>query len=155
MCLVNGRAIGGGAELTLMTDFRLFTPSGQLAFVQSQMGVTTGFGGGKPLVDLIGSREALKLLIGCERVDPQRALSLGLCDAIIEDEENAVEEAEKFMLKLVHKLEPEVIHAAKSIVLNAIRSQDIKTAYFNERTYFAPLWGGEANKKALGSNKKH
>ncbi len=55
--LVDGRAIGGGAELTLSTDLRLFSPWGRVAFVQASMGVTTGWGGGARLVEIVGERK--------------------------------------------------------------------------------------------------
>jgi ethylmalonyl-CoA/methylmalonyl-CoA decarboxylase len=50
VCLVRGRAIGGGAELTLSTDFRAFAPSGKLNFVQARLGVLPGWAGGSKLV---------------------------------------------------------------------------------------------------------
>ena len=42
---VDGRAIGGGAEIALWTDFRSFAPAGQLMFVEARMGLATGFSG--------------------------------------------------------------------------------------------------------------
>ena len=43
VALVNGRAVGGGAELTLATDLRAFAKnSGKLSFVQAKMGVIPG-----------------------------------------------------------------------------------------------------------------
>ena len=44
-CHLDGRAIGGGAEIALWTDFRSFTPAGQLMFVEARMGLATGFSG--------------------------------------------------------------------------------------------------------------
>ena len=52
VCLVRGRAIGGGAELTLSTDFRIFSPAGKLNFVQARLGVLPGWAGGSRLVNL-------------------------------------------------------------------------------------------------------
>jgi enoyl-CoA hydratase/carnithine racemase len=52
VCLVRGRAIGGGAELTLSTDFRVFAPTGKLNFVQARLGVLPGWAGGSKLVNL-------------------------------------------------------------------------------------------------------
>jgi enoyl-CoA hydratase/carnithine racemase len=52
VCLVRGRAIGGGAELTLSTDFRVFAPTGKLNFVQARLGVLPGWAGGSKLVSL-------------------------------------------------------------------------------------------------------
>ncbi len=55
--LLDGRALGGGAELAMSTDFRLWSPRGSLSFVQANMGVTTGWGGGARLVDVVGERK--------------------------------------------------------------------------------------------------
>ena len=45
-CHLDGRAIGGGAEIALWTDFRSFAPAaGQLMFVEARMGLATGFSG--------------------------------------------------------------------------------------------------------------
>jgi enoyl-CoA hydratase/carnithine racemase len=52
VCLVRGRAIGGGAELTLSTDFRAFAPTGRLNFVQVRLGVLPGWAGGSKLVKI-------------------------------------------------------------------------------------------------------
>ena len=53
VCLVRGRAIGGGAELTLSTDFRAFAPTGKLNFVQARLGVLPGWAGGSKLVTIL------------------------------------------------------------------------------------------------------
>lgn len=46
VALVQGKALGGGAELATACDFRLFTSKGEIGFVQGRMGVVTGWGGG-------------------------------------------------------------------------------------------------------------
>lgn len=40
--VVEGYAIGGGAELATASDYRLMTPSSRIQFVQAKMGVSTG-----------------------------------------------------------------------------------------------------------------
>ena len=46
VALVNGRALGGGAELTLSTDLRAFSQnSAKINFVQARMGLIPGWGG--------------------------------------------------------------------------------------------------------------
>lgn len=119
------------------------------------MGVATGWGGGKRLVDLIGPTEALKLLIGRDTVDFNKATQLGLCDLTVSDNSNAIQETKAWIGNLVGKLDPEVTHAAKSIVSNAQAVSDLRQSLANEASFFSPLWGGRANKKALQSNLKH
>ena len=73
VCLVRGRAIGGGAELTLSTDFRVFAPTGRLNFVQAKLGVLPGWAGGSKLVKALEIFKAcgdfpgsLLLLVSCD-----------------------------------------------------------------------------------------
>ncbi len=66
--LVDGRALGGGAELTLAPDWRIFTPSGKLSFVQANMGVATGWGGGARLAEIVGERNvSIYCIVWCTR----------------------------------------------------------------------------------------
>ena len=151
VCVLNGRAIGGGAELTLMPDFRLFSPKGRLAFVQARMGLTSGWGGGKLLVDLIGRRRALELLLSCRNIDSDEAANLGLCDKSVSSREDAL----KWLRSMTELHDIEVIEAAKHVCQNASQVHPLQEALVNEAEIFAPLFGGPANKKAHESNIKH
>lgn len=42
LALVEGKAIGGGAETTTACDFRMMTPSAEIGFVHVRMGITAG-----------------------------------------------------------------------------------------------------------------
>ena len=85
---VDGAACGGGAELTTCCDFRVLGRSAgartsRIEFVQAKMGVTTGWGGGRRLCDIVGHRPALRFLLGLEEVsadNPSAALRSGLVD---------------------------------------------------------------------------
>jgi len=71
VALVHGRALGGGAELCLAPDLRIFAEkSGKLSFVQAKMGLMTGWAGGSRLYHLLGSRsKALEILLSCRTID--------------------------------------------------------------------------------------
>ncbi len=156
-CLVDGRAIGGGAELSLWTDFRVFTTAGQLAFVQASMGLSTGFSGGKLLVDLVGRRRAVDILLNCRRLDAAAASEVGLCDAVVDAdcEETAVEAALGFLKDIVGPHDSRVSQALTAVCRNASDVVDVEAALRNERSIFAPLVGGEVQLKKLGENIKH
>ncbi|XP_005043914.1 PREDICTED: ethylmalonyl-CoA decarboxylase [Ficedula albicollis] len=62
VALVQGKAFGGGAELTTACDFRLMTPGSEIRFVHKQLGLVPGWGGGARLVRLVGGGAALQLL---------------------------------------------------------------------------------------------
>ena len=43
--LIRGRALGGGAEICTASDFRVFSPSGSLEFIQAKLGLTSNYSG--------------------------------------------------------------------------------------------------------------
>ena len=59
---LNGDAMGGGSELAMACDFRLAAAHASLGFLQGKLNVTTAWGGGLDLIDLVGSSRALRLL---------------------------------------------------------------------------------------------
>lgn len=152
VCLVHGKALGGGAELTTVTDYRIFTETGEVCFVQGRMGVVTGWGGGTRLVKLLGATKALELMTTCQKMDASYASKIGYADDVVESS-NRFEAAKTWLShRLTH--DPEVIQALKKIVVGA-RDLSFEESLLNERRNFSPLWGGPANIKALTSNVKH
>jgi enoyl-CoA hydratase/carnithine racemase len=79
---VSGPAVGGGTELSLATDFRLWGRRGSFRMVQSQMGVSPGWDGGRKLVARVGSQAAKRILLSGMTVNPRQAVTLGLADAL-------------------------------------------------------------------------
>ena len=155
VALVQGKALGGGAELATACDFRLFTANGEIGFVQGKMGVVTGWGGGTRLVQLLGQHRALDLLLTSRQVAASEAVNMGIANAITQSTglNEAIEETKDWLkVKLTHA--PQIIHALKHIVATA-RAVPYEDSLMNERQVFAMLWGGDANKKALEQNIKH
>ena len=144
--VLEGAAVGGGAELTTCTDFRLATAKASISFVQVKMGVAPGWGGASRLVDIVGKRKALQLMLSCQKVGLQEGLDCGLFDAELDDTE-PVAAAEKWLENLVvTDRAAEVVRTIKNMVVGDPEE---------EARHFAPLWGGEANKAALSKQLKH
>ena len=152
VALVHGKAIGGGAELTTVTDFRVFTKSAEISFVQAKMGVITGWGGGTRLVKLIGFKNALELLSSCKKINHLEGKNLGLVDHVVESD-SRVEDTQEWLSKRIN-YDSSVVQAIKKTVISA-RDNSLDESLTNERSYFSPLWGGPANIKALQQNIKH
>ncbi|XP_071662676.1 ethylmalonyl-CoA decarboxylase isoform X2 [Patagioenas fasciata] len=155
VALVQGKAIGGGAELTTACDFRLMTPGSEIRFVHKHMGLVPGWGGAARLVCIVGSRAALQLLSGAARVDPQRALCLGLSEETLSssDGARALEEAQVWLSQYTEG-PASVIRAVKRVV-TAGRELPLEDALRTEKDIFGTVWGGPANLQALVRRPKH
>ncbi|XP_031677871.1 ethylmalonyl-CoA decarboxylase-like isoform X2 [Oncorhynchus kisutch] len=84
VALVEGNALGGGAELTTASDFRLISPGSVIQFVHKHMGLVPGWGGAARLVRIVGGQNALKMLGGALKIDPEMGLQIGLADGVLE-----------------------------------------------------------------------
>ncbi|KAF1465474.1 Ethylmalonyl-CoA decarboxylase, partial [Pygoscelis antarcticus] len=155
VALVQGKAVGGGAELTTACDFRLMTPGSEIRFVHKHMGLVPGWGGAARLVQIVGSGAALRLLSGAAGVDPARALHLGLSEEMLSssDETGALEEARAWLSQYTEG-PANVIQAVKKVV-TAGRELPVEAALRTEKDVFGTVWGGPANLQALVRRQRH
>lgn len=82
---LNGDAIGGGAELALACDMRLQGAHARIGFVQARLAITSAWGGGPDLCQLVGAARAMRMMSRSELVDAELALEWGLADGVISD----------------------------------------------------------------------
>ena len=84
---VQGGAIGGGLGLALSADFRVATPASRFSANFARLGFHHGFGLTITLPRIVGEQHAAHLLYSGRRVDGTEAKELGLCDALVEEED--------------------------------------------------------------------
>ncbi|MBZ3891515.1 Ethylmalonyl-CoA decarboxylase [Sciurus carolinensis] len=154
VALVQGRALGGGAEFTTACDFRLMTPESEIRFVHKEMGIIPSWGGASRLVEIIGSRQALKVLSGALKLNSEKALNIGMIEEVLQssDETKSLEEAQEWLMQFVSG-PPEVIRALKKSVCSG-RELCLEEALQNERDLLGTVWGGPANLEAIARKVK-
>uniref|UniRef100_A0A8C6UXW0 Uncharacterized protein n=1 Tax=Neogobius melanostomus TaxID=47308 RepID=A0A8C6UXW0_9GOBI len=125
-------------------------------FVQKHMGLVPGWGGAARLVRVVGSQNALKLLGGAVKVDPELGLQIGLADDVLEDaqEQRTVLQQAENWLNCYTKGPAPVIQAVKKVVISG-RELPLADALRTEKDMFGTVWGGPANLQALTSKMKH
>jgi 2-(1,2-epoxy-1,2-dihydrophenyl)acetyl-CoA isomerase len=84
---VQGAAIGGGCGLALSADFRVATPSTRFSANFARLGFHHGFALTVTLPAAVGPQAAADLLLTGRRVSGEEALSLGLCDRLVEPDD--------------------------------------------------------------------
>jgi len=82
MCVVNGPAIGGGAELAVFGDLVIATPKARFAQPEITIGVFPPLAS-TILPFLVGPKVALELVLLGEPVTAERALELGLINRLV------------------------------------------------------------------------
>ncbi|XP_016893180.1 ethylmalonyl-CoA decarboxylase isoform X2 [Cynoglossus semilaevis] len=159
VALVEGKALGGGAEFITACDFRLMAPDSVIQFVHKHMGLVPGWGGAARLVRIVGAQKALQLLAGALKVNPTLGLQIGLVDEVLKDLHTdmavgtTLKQAEQWLSNYVKGPVP-VIQAVKKVVLSG-RELPLSEALRTEMSVFGTVWGGPANLQALANKSKH
>ena len=80
---INGAAMGGGCEMTLVCDYRVMSDKAVIALPETQLGIFPGFGGSVRLPRVIGIDNALEIIATGATQKPAAALKVGMVDAVV------------------------------------------------------------------------
>ncbi len=85
VAMINGHCLGGGLELALACDYRVATdePAVRLGLPEVKLGIHPGFGGTVRLIEIIGVRSAMDLILSGRTVIPYVAKKMGVIDLCV------------------------------------------------------------------------
>lgn len=158
VALVEGGAIGGGAEVAASTDLRVFAPNAHIGFVHGRLGLTPGFGGGSRLVRLLGPTKALQMMLSARPVDVRTASALGLVQHVLPEGVlggAALEATIAWYQDNYGAISAPASRHLKSIVGRAQLNLPLSEALAFEATVFRQVWGSEEHRASLANNIKH
>jgi ethylmalonyl-CoA/methylmalonyl-CoA decarboxylase len=140
VAVVDGPALGGGAELLTACDRVHVSDRARIGFVHGRLGVAPGWGGAARLVAAVGRRTALDLLGSAAVLRPDEAIRAGLASG------RAAGHAD--WMGQVQTVSRAAVHAAKRQVLAARTFERNGDA---EARLFASVWGSPEHRKRLSS----
>jgi len=111
---VNGIAYGGGAELAMRCDLRVFDPGAVICFSETKLGLMPDWGGGTALIGIAGPSRAAELVLTGRKIDAVEACAMGLANRISE-KGCALEEAMS-MAEMIASNGPRAIRSALSLI---------------------------------------
>lgn len=83
IAVLQGPALGGGAELAMAAHYRLATAAATIGLPDIAVGLISGAGGTQRLPRLIGADPALRMMLSGKSITADTARTLGLVDGII------------------------------------------------------------------------
>lgn len=83
---INGAALGGGCEITLVCEYRVMAQSAQIGLPETKLGIFPGFGGSVRTPRIIGIDNALEMIATAKPLKGDEALKVGLVDAVVSDD---------------------------------------------------------------------
>lgn len=157
VCVLNGPALGGGAELSTTCDWRIVNTESYIQFVHAKIGASPGWGGASRLINIVGRQQALRLLGTSERIDANGMLRIGLADKIISIEpgnvlssqyEDDIQHALDYLKPYIEQ-QPYIssVRGIKSI----IAASESNTIASIEKQIFQRQWASHDNKHAIST----
>ena len=139
IAVINGDALGGGAELAVACDLRIMASHARIGYMHGRLNVSTGWGGGTDLFDLVGRARALRMLARAEMVHAVEALAWGLADAVAPGEADLDAFAAGFV-EPMRRQSPRLMRAYKAQALAKRRGDDRDVRRAAEMRDFIESW---------------
>jgi enoyl-CoA hydratase len=150
VAVVNGDALGGGAELALACDLRVAAAHARIGFLQGRLNIATAWGGGTDLFRLVPSSRALHLLCTAEILPASRALDWGLVDAVAPADGTGPAFLEAYIARLARQ-KPQVMRAFKALAIMHRFGATLDERAASEGSRFATTWVHEDHWAAVAA----
>ena len=125
---VNGVAAGGGAEYTILCDFRIASENARFGWVFSLRGLVPDMGAGTRLLPgIVGRTKALELMYSGKLIDAREAERIGLVSKVVPPDQ--------------------LMPAAREFAREVTRGAPLALKGIKELTYGAPEWSHETFQK--------
>lgn len=137
---VRGNCLGGGLQIALAADFRVVSPSAQLAVLESRWGLIPDMTGVRTLAEVVGIDTAKLLTMTGRLVDGESAVACGLATQTADDPESVARD-------LIHEIatrSPDATAAAKRLFRDTWTSSERRTYHRERVEQFALLFGRNA-----------
>jgi enoyl-CoA hydratase len=133
IALVNGYALGGGAELAMACHIRIATENAAIGMPEASLGLIPGYGGTQRLPQLAGKAKAMEMILTGQQLKADEALKIGLFNHVLPVEE-VLDFTKKIALKMM-KNGPLALAAA----IRAMNASFNKDGYAHEAEEFGNL----------------
>jgi enoyl-CoA hydratase len=122
IAMINGFCLGGGCELAMSCDLRIASDKARFGQPEINLGLIPGGGGTQRLPRLVGSGQALRLILTGDMIPAAEAKEIGLVDQVVPHEElraKTLELAQKIAAKspLTLKVAKEAVRASERLAI--------------------------------------
>jgi len=138
VAILNGDALGGGAELAMACDHRLALAHARIGFLQAKLNIAPAWGGGTDLFTLLGPSRAMRILTTAKVFDASEGMHLGLVDAVAPPGEAGAAFVSAYVGEMRQR--PQVMRAIKSLAIMHRFGGSAEERARNEGARFAAAW---------------
>lgn len=112
---INGQAWGGGTELSLACTFRIVSQSSSFGLPEVAVGQIPAAGSTQRLPPLVGLGRAMEIILSGRKIQSDEALSIGLANAVLPDE-NFADAALQWAQQIARHHRPALVAGKRAII---------------------------------------
>ncbi len=122
IAMINGFCLGGGCELAMSCDLRIASDKARFGQPEINLGLIPGGGGTQRLPRLVGTGQAMRLILTGDMIPAAEAKEIGLVDQVVPHEElraKTLELAQKIAARspLTLKVAKEAVRASERLAI--------------------------------------
>lgn len=147
IALLNGTAVGGGCEIACAADLRIAKRGLKLGFIQGNLAITTGWGGGTLLFDKLPHDKALMMLASSKIYRTEDAFEHGFITQLLDEKDhfdNGLTAVNEMLLD-----QHEVLAGYKKIKIRQFERSGLWGRMEEEIRLCAELWEKDAHLEAV------
>lgn len=152
ICLLNGNALGGGCELATACDIRIAEEGAKFGFVQSNIGILPGWGGGTLLYKKVNPSFALQWIMEAKIFEVTSLQEKGWVQHIVNESE--ITNMDKLLNLYVNKSYKQMNLLKQQFNKNVFHDDLLETMTEEVRNT-ASLWGSPKHKQAVSKFLSH
>lgn len=141
---INGPCVAGGMEMLGGVDIRIASEHASFGVLEPARGLFAGGGTTVRLPRQVPYAHAMEFLLCADRIDAQKALEMGLLNAVV-SEEALLDTAFEYAARIT-KNAPLAVRATKRSVVEGLKT-DMREAYRNEAAISKEVFGTEDAKE--------
>jgi enoyl-CoA hydratase len=145
---INGHALGGGCELALACDVRIASTHAKLGQPEINLGIIPGGGGTQRLPRVVGTGQAMRLVLSGELIDAGEAERIGLVEAAVEPD--ALDDRVYGLAGTMAEKSPVALKFAKEAV-KAAAETPLSAGLDREADLFAALFATEDKAEGMAA----
>jgi len=142
---VEGYAVGGGLELTMVCDFVIAEEDARFGMPEIDIGITPGWGGTQRLARLVGRRKVKEMIYLGYFMNAEEAKQYGLVNRIVKKGE--LDGAVEGLISILRTKSPLILKLAKFIIQKGIEA-DLRTALAFEALSSTLCWTTDEKKES-------
>ncbi|MGR3763752.1 enoyl-CoA hydratase/isomerase family protein [Rossellomorea sp. NS-SX7] len=146
LAFINGTAIGGGCEIAAACDLRIAKKGVKMGFVQGNLAITTGWGGGTLLHKRITSPRALSLLMTASLYETETLVEMGFINELVGRTEDFKDLP---LLNALSSKTTDVLQAYKQQQLNGWDRKNMEKNIESEIRQCSKLWAMDEHHQAV------